>query len=61
MRNTAKSQEQSIERREGSSPELIAGGAMIELGGDELQAVVGGKPTVTITIKPDGTIIIVVK
>ena len=56
---------QNIERREGSigGPQLIISGrrAMIELNPEELEAVVGGKPVIEITIKPDGTIVIVQK
>jgi bacteriocin-like protein len=65
MSNTPEIQEQSIERREGQigGRQLIISGrqAMIELDTEELSAVVGGKPVVEITIKPDGTIVIVQK
>jgi hypothetical protein len=59
-------QEQNIERREGSSSgrQLIISGrqTLIELGPEELSAVVGGaKPVIEITISPDGTIKIVQK
>jgi hypothetical protein len=54
MRNT-KTQEKSIQT-------IIPSRSMIEIGPDELRAVVGGrKPVVEITIKPDGTIVIVQK
>lgn len=53
MRNT-KSQEKSIET-------IIPSRSMIEIAPDELRAVIGGRPTVTITVKPDGTIVIVQK
>ncbi|MFL5343816.1 MAG: hypothetical protein ACJ8AT_03445 [Hyalangium sp.] len=66
MSQTPEIQEQSIERREGSSSgrQLIISGrqAVIELNPEELGAVVGGaKPVVEITISPDGTIKIVQK
>ena len=58
-------QEQNIERSEGQSSnrQLVISGRqmMIELGAEELNAVVGGRPTIEITISPDGTIKIVQK
>jgi hypothetical protein len=57
MRNT-KSQEKSIQ----SIQTIIPSRSLIEIGPDELRAVVGGrKPVVEITVKPDGTIVIVQK
>jgi hypothetical protein len=65
MSNTSKIQEKSIERRGGPATGrqlMISGGSLIELDPEELRAVVGGKkPVVEITIKPDGTIVIVQK
>ncbi|WP_224361384.1 hypothetical protein [Hyalangium versicolor] len=55
MRNT-KTPEKSIEQQ------IVPSNSLIEIGPDELRAVVGGrKPVVEITIKPDGTIVIVQK
>jgi hypothetical protein len=66
MSNIPEIQEQNIERREGQGGirQLIISGrqTLIELSPEELTAVVGGaKPVVEITIKPDGTIVIVQK
>jgi hypothetical protein len=59
MRNAPKSQEKI---HSGEQSMIVAGSSLIELGPDQLRAVVGGrKPVVEITVKPDGTIVIVQK
>ncbi|WP_224244516.1 hypothetical protein [Hyalangium gracile] len=64
MRNTPRT-EKSIERRESPAIEqqlMVSSGQLIEIGPDALRAVVGGrKPVVEITVKPDGTIVIIQK
>ena len=59
MRNAPKSQEKVLS---GEQSMIVSGSSLIELGPDQLRAVVGGrKPVVEITVKPDGTIVIVQK
>ena len=61
MSNTPEMQEQNIQPIGGRQLIISGRQTMIELNPEELNAVVGGKPVIEITISPDGTIKIVQK